>query len=146
VKFFGKSIGGRGGNVSGENQDLGELQREKAKREAALSETQSRIAAIEAEVTRKREEKEQKERELASLQKKLKACKDGILWMENRVSELKQIAHGQEELLLAGRSEPFFSLKATLQEIAEWKRELELLREFEVSLPQEIEKLEALLA
>jgi len=146
VSFLSKLVGAKEGNVNGERIDLAELQREKAKREAALSETQSRIAAIEAEETRKREAEERRQSELARLQKRLKACHDAISWTENRLAELKTMAQGQVGALLDGAQEAFFGLKATLQEEAEWRRELELLKEVEVSLPQEIEKLSAVLA
>jgi primosomal protein N'' len=85
----------------------------------------------------------QKQRELASLQKKLAACRDAISWAEKRIAELNEIARGQMDILLGGATEPYFAIKATLQEVAEWQRELVLLREYEVSLPKEIEKLTA---
>jgi chromosome segregation ATPase len=143
VKFFAKSIGGRSGNVTGENQDLGELHREKEKREAALSEVSGKIAAIEETARVKREAEKRRQSEQARLQKRLKACHDAISWTENRLAELKEMAHAQVSNLLDGGTEAYFGLKSTLQEEAEWRRELELFREFSDSLPQEISKLAA---
>ena len=147
MRFFGKLGGEKGAKMSGENQvDLGALQREKEKREAALSEVSGKIAAIEEQARLKREAEEQRQRQVGRLQKRLKACHDASSWTENRLAELKQMAHGQVSSLLDGAQEAFFGLKATLQEETEWRRELELLKEFEVSLPQEIEKLSAVSA
>ena len=130
--------------MSGENQvDLAELQRERDKRQAALDAVTAQVAAIEAEETRKREEKEQRAREIAKLQKNLKVCHETIGWIERRLIELKEIAHGQAGTVLQGTSEGYFTLKATLQESAEWERELLIFKEYEVSIPKEIKKLGA---
>ena len=44
--------------------------------------------------------------------------------------------------MLQGTSDAF-TLKATLQESAEWERELLIFKEYEVSIPKEIKKLGA---
>ena len=128
--------------MNGENPvDLGDLQREKEKHAAALAGVSSKIQAIEEKARLEREAAERKERELANLHKKLKACRDAISWAEKIIAELNERSLGQMNLLLGGATEPYFAIKMTLQEASEWERELELLRQFEVSLPQEIEKL-----
>ncbi len=146
MSFLGKLIGGKGENMSAVNQpDLAELQRQRDKHQAALSGVSEKIAAIEEEVRLKREERERKERELAKLQKRLAACQSVISWTEKHIAELNETVRGQAGLMLDGNSEGFFTVKSGFQEIAGWERELALFKEFEISIPKEIEKLTATL-
>lgn len=130
--------------MHGENSDLGELQRERAQREAALAEVAAKIAAIEEKARLAREESEQRERELALLQRKLVNCREMVGWTEKKIADLKQIAEGQLAQMLGGASEAFLTVKMTLEEVSQWERLLLVLREYEASLPAEIEKLTAI--
>jgi len=139
-------VGAKEGNVNGEGADLSKLQRERDKRQAALRESEEKIAAIETKARLKREAEDRRQSELARLEKRLKACNGAIIWTENRLVELNTMAQGQVGALLDGAQEAFFGIKNTLGEAWEWERELKLLKEFQVSLPQEIEKLSAISA
>jgi chromosome segregation ATPase len=141
VKFFGK---GKGANVNGENQaDLGDLQRERDRRQTALSSVQDKINAIEEGARLAREEGERKQMEVARLQKNLATCRETIAWVEKRIADLKGVVRAQIGIVCQGSFETAFNLKSTLREIAEWELEVATFKEYEASLPKEIEKLAA---
>ena len=140
MRFFGKS-GEKEGKVN--REDLGELQREREKHAAALSGVSEKIASIEAEEARKLEEKERKARELASLQQKLGASREGIVWVGTKVAQLKETAEGWVNRACDGKLEGLFQLKDLLRDILEWELTLAAFKAFETSLATEVEKLAA---
>jgi chromosome segregation ATPase len=128
--------------MSGKNSiDLGDLQRERKKRESALSEISGKIAAIEAEERRKREEVERRQSELAKLEKKLGACRENISWFEGKIGQFKAIAEAQIDAACNGNMEGFLNLTATLNEIAAWELAVEAFKKYERSLPEKIAEL-----
>lgn len=145
MKLFGRKAGGeKDGKMNGEKQtDLTDLQREREKHSAALSGVQEKIAAIEEKVRLEREEIDRRERERASLQKKLEGCRLWIRYVEGQIAEYSNRVTGQVEIVCAGTGEALLPLKSSLQELAAWQLELEALKEFEGSIPAKIEKLTA---
>jgi chromosome segregation ATPase len=136
VRFFSK-----GAKMSGETVDLPELQRQKAKHEAALAEAQAKIDAIEAEARARREEEERKRAELASLEKKLATCGNIILWYRRKIDDLKAVGQAQINLACEGAQEMGVNVRSTLAEIHEWETALHAFAEFESSLPARIKEL-----
>jgi len=112
--------------------DLNALQREAEKQRAALAATSEKIATIEQEERRKREEQEQKQRDFASLERKLKACRDWIQFVENKISELKGLAAELADAACSVESGEFLHrLRDNLTEVAAWERELAAFKEYE---------------
>jgi vacuolar-type H+-ATPase subunit I/STV1 len=140
VRFFGK--GSKVEKMTDENQsvDLGKLQREKEKHAAALAGVSSKIQAIEEKARLEREEAERKSLELASLQQKLGACREAIVWVGEKVTQLKETAQGRVNRACDGKLEGLSQLKDLLREISEWELTLAAFKAFETLLATEIEK------
>jgi len=123
--------------------DPGELQRERAKHEAALRVSEQKIAAIE-KARLEREEAERKRcEEVASLPKKVAACGEMIAWIERKIVDLKAVAQAQAWMAVEGHMEATLNMKGTLAEIQEWGLEIAIFKELETSLPGKIEALTA---
>lgn len=141
MNFFRKS---REGKMNGEEAgDLGDLRRQMDKHQAALSGVSEKIAAIEEQARLEREEAERKQRELASLEKKLAACRANISWFSKKISDCQAVAEAQIEMACDGQQEAAFNLKLTLAEIAGWELAVAAFKKYEASLPEKIKELTA---
>jgi len=124
------------------NEDLAALQREALKHQAALACASEKIRVIEGEQKRQREERERKQRELVSLQRKQEACKGWIAQQEKEISELRELAARQVEVVCEGSGEVWMHWKNTLQNLAAAELELAALKAFADSIPGKIEVLQ----
>jgi chromosome segregation ATPase len=115
------------------------LHRELEKHQTALSGISEKIAAIDKEEKRKREEKEAKARDLASLQSQLKACQGWIIFVQKKITEIKETAARHVRAACSGDRNVYLMLGGALQELAIRELELAAFKAYEVSVQVKIE-------
>ena len=119
--------------------NLAELQCEAEKHRTAFVNTQEKIAAIEEGERRKREEKEAKDRELASLQRKRERATGWICRVETDIGEAKKEAAREVDMVCEGHGVALSHLRDTLLRLKGAELELAAFKEYEISLRAKIE-------